>query len=77
MNFIDTAAGAQGVGRFLGEYVSQQHKEFVLVSKCGSKVPGTTGEAWSAKLIAETVDRTLKDLRTDVIDVMLLHSCAI
>src|SRR5439155_24536326 len=32
-------------------------------------------EAWSADLITRTVDRALRRLRTDHLDVMLLHSC--
>jgi aryl-alcohol dehydrogenase-like predicted oxidoreductase len=75
MNFIDTAASYPGSEEFLGEYLSHRRKDFILVSKCGSKVPGTTGDPWSARLIAETVDRSLKSLRTDTIDVMFLHSC--
>src|SRR5581483_6721721 len=52
-----------------------RRNEFVLISKCGSKIPESDAPAWSAKLVSDTVDRALKLLKTDVVDVMLLHSC--
>ena len=36
---------------------------------------GLDGEDWSAGLVAATVDRSLRRLGTDHLDVMLLHSC--
>src|SRR5208282_5869656 len=32
-------------------------------------------EPWSPDLISQTIDRSLRLLKTDVLDVMLLHSC--
>jgi len=75
MNVIDTAASYPGSEKFIGETLSHRRQEFVLISKCGSKIPESDGEAWSEKLIADTVDRALRLLKTDRIDVMLLHSC--
>jgi aryl-alcohol dehydrogenase-like predicted oxidoreductase len=75
MNVIDTAASYPGSERFIGENISHRRKDFVLISKCGSKIPESGAAPWSAQLIADTVDRALKLLRTDCVDVMLLHSC--
>jgi aryl-alcohol dehydrogenase-like predicted oxidoreductase len=75
MNVIDTAASYPGSEKFIGENLSHRRKDFVLISKCGSKIPESDGEPWSEKLVLDTVDRALKLLKTDVIDVMLLHSC--
>jgi aryl-alcohol dehydrogenase-like predicted oxidoreductase len=47
----------------------------VLVSKCGRAFEDLDGEAWSATVIGQTVDRALRRLKTDHLDVMLLHSC--
>lgn len=74
-NLIDTAASYQGSEEVIASSVGHRRKEFVLVSKCGGKVPQAEGEAWSAKLIQNTVDASLQRLKTDRIDVMLLHSC--
>jgi aryl-alcohol dehydrogenase-like predicted oxidoreductase len=75
MNLIDTAAGYPGSEVFLGERFSHRRKDFVLVSKCGHKIPESSAGPWSAELITATVDRALRQLRTDHVDVMLLHSC--
>jgi len=76
VNLIDTAASYPGSEEFLGESISQRRSEIVLISKCGSaKVEGVDAPAWSAELIAATIDQSLRLLKTDVLDVMLLHSC--
>jgi aryl-alcohol dehydrogenase-like predicted oxidoreductase len=75
VNVLDTAASYPGSEQFIGENFSSRRKDYVLVSKCGSKIPESDAPAWSAKLIAATIDRALRQLQTDQIDVMLLHSC--
>ncbi len=75
VNLIDTAASYPGSEELIARSIGHRRSEFVLVSKCGSKVSGVSGEAWSAELISQTVDRSLRNLRVDVLDVMLLHSC--
>lgn len=75
VNFIDTAAAYHGSEEALGKAVAHRRKEFVLVSKCGQQFDGLPGGAWSAAVITATVERSLKRLKTDHLDVMLLHSC--
>ncbi len=75
VNLIDTAAAYHGSEAALGKAVSHRRKEFVLVSKCGKELDDLPGKAWSAMVITATVDRSLKRLKTDHLDVMLLHSC--
>jgi aryl-alcohol dehydrogenase-like predicted oxidoreductase len=75
MNVVDTAASYPGSEEFLGNAISHRRGEFVLISKCGTKQPGLEGQDWSRDLIRQSVDRSLRLLKTDVIDVMLLHSC--
>ena len=77
VNLIDTAASYQGSEELIGQAIGQRRDDYVLVSKCGQKVPGVEGQDWSVQLISETVDRSLKRLRTDRLDVMLLHSCSL
>ncbi|HUV13297.1 MAG TPA: aldo/keto reductase [Acidobacteriota bacterium] len=75
MNLVDTAACYPNSEQLIAEAVGHRRKEFVLVSKCGHQVGSLSGAEWSPQLIGESVDRSLKQLRTDCIDVMLLHSC--
>lgn len=75
VNLIDTAASYPESEKTLGQLLASRRSEFVLVSKCGSKVPGIDGAAWSDALITATVDRAVVSLGPTPIDVMLLHSC--
>src|SRR5438067_7766972 len=75
VNVLDTAAGYEGSEELIGSTIGHRRDQVVLISKCGNKVPGVSGREWSAELIAATVDRSLRRLRTDRLDVMLLHSC--
>ena len=75
VNVIDTAASYPGSEEVIGDKVGHRRGEFVLISKCGQSFPDVPGEAWSAEAISATVDRALKRLKTDHLDVMLLHSC--
>jgi aryl-alcohol dehydrogenase-like predicted oxidoreductase len=75
LNFIDTAASYPGSEEALGKAVGHRRSQFVLVSKCGQSFDDLPGPAWSAEVITATIDRSLRRLRTDHLDVMLLHSC--
>ncbi len=75
VNLIDTAAAYPGSHAFLGETIMHRRDDFILVDKCGNKADGVEGEPWSAGFIARSVDKALERMKTDRIDVMLLHSC--
>ncbi|NTV76209.1 MAG: aldo/keto reductase [Holophaga sp.] len=75
VNLIDTAAAYLGSEELIGRAVGHRRGDFVLLSKCGRKVEGIEGEDWSAKVVTATVDRSLRRLGTDHLDIMLLHSC--
>ena len=75
VNLIDTAAKYGGSEDAIGEAVGHRRDDYLLVSKCGEALDGIEGAAWSAGCITRTIDRSLQRLRTDRLDVMLLHSC--
>jgi aryl-alcohol dehydrogenase-like predicted oxidoreductase len=75
INLIDTAAAYAGSEEAIGEAVGHRRDDYVLVSKCGRAVEEVEGPAWSASVVEQTVERALRRLRTDHLDVMLLHSC--
>src|SRR5437870_5129339 len=77
VNLIDTASNYPGAEEAIADTVGRRRGEYVLVSKCGPKLADQDERAWSAELIGKTVDRSLRQLRTDRLDVMLLHSCAL
>jgi aryl-alcohol dehydrogenase-like predicted oxidoreductase len=75
VNLIDTAASYPGAEARIADAVGGRREEFVVVSKCGTNLPDIDEPAWSAAMVTRTVDRSLRRLRTDRLDVMLLHSC--
>src|SRR5262245_27305747 len=75
INVLDTAASYPGSEKFIGEHLSDRRSDYVLVSKLGQGIPESEAPAWSEKLVLDTIDRALRSLQTDRIDVMLLHSC--
>ncbi len=77
VNLIDTAAAYEDSETLIGNAISQRRDEYLLVSKCGDEVADLEGAAWSPELITQTIDRALRRLRTDHLDVMLLHSCGL
>jgi aryl-alcohol dehydrogenase-like predicted oxidoreductase len=76
INLIDTATMYPGSEQFIGNHLSHRRKDYVLVSKVGgTKGAEIVGEPWTDQLITTSIDRALKLMKTDYVDVMLLHSC--
>lgn len=75
VNLIDTAAGYEGSEEMIGKTIGHRREEYILVSKCGRAMDGIEGAEWSEAAVLNTLDRALARLRTDHLDVMLLHGC--
>lgn len=75
LNLIDTAAAYHTSEKMIGEAVGNRRKEFYLVTKCGA-IEGFSREDWSKKGILETIETSLRNLKTDYLDVAQLHSCS-
>ncbi|MGB0768906.1 MAG: aldo/keto reductase, partial [Phycisphaeraceae bacterium] len=75
VNLFDTAAMYEGAEDKLGQAIDGRRDSAVLVTKCGTRDDGLDGEAWSAELINASIDRSLKRLKTDRLDITMLHSC--
>ena len=74
VNLIDTAACYKNSEQAIGEAVGHRRDDYVLVSKCGH-AGELDGPDFSPSVIAASIDRSLKRLKTDHLDVCLLHSC--
>jgi aryl-alcohol dehydrogenase-like predicted oxidoreductase len=72
MNLIDTATGYPGSHQWIGQHLSDRRDDYVLVSKAGNA--GNPG-SFTPDRISKDVDNALSAMKTDHIDVMLLHSC--
>ncbi|MCP3902869.1 MAG: aldo/keto reductase [Planctomycetes bacterium] len=76
VNLIDTAHAYHASEEVIGAAIAGRRDEVVLVSKCGSKWDDDDlPPAWTPEYVRATIERSLRRLRTDRIDVMLLHSC--
>jgi aryl-alcohol dehydrogenase-like predicted oxidoreductase len=73
VTFVDTAPGYGLSEERIGRHLSYRRDDFVLASKGGYGVPGVPD--WTPASIRQGVDQALRRLRTDHLDVMLLHSC--
>ena len=76
INFFDTSSCYGKSEEFVGENISDKRNDIVLASKCGhsSKFDPNLPD-WSYQGIKKSIDRSLRLLKTDRIDIMQLHSC--
>lgn len=74
LNVIDTAECYMNSEELIGEAVGNRRNDFYLFTKCGHK-ENFSGDAWSGTDITNSIDRSLKRLRTDHLDLVQLHSC--
>lgn len=74
LNVIDTAAAYKVSEELIGNAIATRRKDFYLLTKCGA-LDAFTRFDWSKKGILETIENSLRQLKTDYLDVAQLHSC--
>ena len=74
LNVIDTAACYADSEEKIGRAVSGRRDEFHLFTKCGH-ASGLEGEDWDPKVLEASIERSLKRLGTDRLDLVQLHTC--
>ena len=80
LNALDTAecysAGSDETSSeyLIGETVAHRRSEFYLFTKCGH-ASGIDLPDWSPELLTKSIDRSLRRLKTDVLDLVQLHTC--
>jgi len=74
LNVIDTAAAYKVSEELIGNAVSKRRKDFYLLTKCGA-LDAFTRFDWSKKGVLETIENSLRLLKTDYLDIAQLHSC--
>lgn len=77
LTFYDTAECYFDSEEMVGRAISHRRDEFVLATKCGHGDGGLDSEDWSYGAIEASIDRSLKRLRTDWLDLVQLHSCGL
>lgn len=74
---IDTAECYGAAEEKIGSAVSSRRDEYILVTKCGHKSEDNEPPEWSPEGITASAERSLRRLKTDHVDVLLLHSCSL
>ena len=74
INLIDSASAYHRSEERIGKYVSNRRNEYVLATKCGehSDEPRTYYD-FTYEGISKSIDKSLKLLNTDVIDLLQIH----
>lgn len=74
INIIDTASAYHRSEERIGKFVSKRRAEYILASKCGehNDEPNTYYD-FSYDAVKQSIDNSLKLLRTDYIDLMQIH----
>src|SRR5260370_24860045 len=72
LNVIDTAECYIDSEEKIGKVASKRRNEYFLFTKTGHE---QDGDHWNSKKMAAQIDRSLKRLQTDRVDLLQLHSC--
>ena len=77
VNFLDTAACYSVSEELIGRTVSGRRGDYYLATKAGHVTGGYEGEAWTARTVTDSIERSLRRLKTDTLDLVQLHSCSV
>src|SRR6266404_4691201 len=75
LNVIDTGECYEGSEELIGKTVADRRPDYHLFTKCGHP-RGVGSEDWSTGSLLESIERSLRRLRTDRLDLIQLHSCS-
>ena len=76
LNAIDTAECYPNSENMIGRAVSKRRNEFFLFTKCGHPHGMDSAANWSRDSILQSIERSLRRLQTDHVDLVQLHSCS-
>lgn len=76
LNVIDTAECYVDSEEKIGLAVSHRRRDFHLFTKVGHQHGLSGGADWTEGSITATIERSLQRLKTDVLDLVQLHSCS-
>lgn len=74
LNVIDTAECYLASEELIGRAVGHRRKDYYLFTKCGHAA-GFDFPDWHPRLLEQTIERSLRRLHTDYVDLIQLHSC--
>jgi aryl-alcohol dehydrogenase-like predicted oxidoreductase len=75
LNVIDTAECYASSEESIGAAVSGRRKDYYLFTKCGH-FNGWAHPDWTPASLLKSIERSLRRLKTDYVDLLQLHSCS-
>ena len=75
LNIIDTAECYANSEEKIGAAVAHRRNDFFLFTKVGHEA-GNGGQDWDISMMERSIDRSLKRLQTDTVDLIQLHTCS-
>jgi len=75
LNVIDTAECYGQGEELIGQAVGQRRGDYYLFTKCGH-ASGLELPDWNPRMLELSIERSLRRLRTEYIDLLQLHSCS-
>ena len=75
INFLDTAAMYLDSESIVGNAVGHRREEYFLATKAGTGRTNSPDSEWTYKKMKDSVENSLVDLKTEIIDLVQLHSC--
>lgn len=75
LNVVDTAECYESSEELIGEALAGRRQEYYLFTKCGHPEGWGRGD-WGASSLLQCVERSLRRLKTDYVDLIQLHSCS-
>jgi hypothetical protein len=77
INLLDTAACYDVSEELVGRTVAHRRAEYFLATKAGHVTGGYRGREWTYQTVADSIERSLRRMRTDYLDLVQLHSCGV
>lgn len=75
LNVIDTAECYGNSEELIGKSLVGRREDYYLFTKCGH-ASGFEYSDWDPVMLKQSIDRSLKRLKVDYVDVIHLHSCS-
>lgn len=75
VNVIDTAECYLTSEELIGEAVGRRRRDYCLFTKCGHE-GGWSAPDWRPESLIRSIQRSLKRLKTEYVDLIQLHSCS-
>ena len=76
LNVIDTGECYRDSEELIGQTVSERREDFYLLTKCGHPHGMESSANWSQASLLQSIERSLRLLKTDRLDIVHLHSCS-